>query len=142
MYTYYLRAEAFRRALAYQKRYLILLLGGFQQSEREILMALVRLGSVGAAGQTNGSPLAVSSVQTGSNNASASTPNRSSLLAISTSAPAAHPEAIDSAAMRPGAVNGVGIVASQAFRFTPAFMRFRAAARVPMGMFRCAQLLN
>ncbi len=45
MYTHYLKSEAYRRALAYQKRYVLLLLGGFQQSEQEILMTLVRLGT-------------------------------------------------------------------------------------------------
>lgn len=140
MYTYYLRAEAFRRALAYQKRYLILLLGGFQQSEREILMALVHLGSLGPGGQTNGSPLAVSSVHTGSNNASATTPTRASLLTTSTPA---HPSDPVASASRPGtSLNGVGAGGSQAFRFNTAFMRFRAAARVPMGVFRCVHIVN
>ena len=38
----YIRAESFRKALVYQKRYLILLLGGFRESEGSTLRALSR----------------------------------------------------------------------------------------------------
>uniref|UniRef100_A0A8C4SR13 Pericentrin n=1 Tax=Erpetoichthys calabaricus TaxID=27687 RepID=A0A8C4SR13_ERPCA len=36
--------ESFRKALVYQKKYLLLLLGGFQDTEREILSLIARMG--------------------------------------------------------------------------------------------------
>src|SRR6218665_3420951 len=39
-----LRAEEHLMALAYQKRYLLLLIGGFQDNEQETLAAIARLG--------------------------------------------------------------------------------------------------
>ncbi|XP_043999044.1 pericentrin isoform X2 [Gambusia affinis] len=43
-YERYLRAESFRKALIYQKRYLILLLGGFQDCEEATLCLIARMG--------------------------------------------------------------------------------------------------
>ncbi|XP_023208004.1 A-kinase anchor protein 9-like isoform X1 [Xiphophorus maculatus] len=43
-YERYLRAESFRKALVYQKRYLILLLGGFQDCEQATLSLIARMG--------------------------------------------------------------------------------------------------
>ncbi|XP_008397956.1 pericentrin isoform X2 [Poecilia reticulata] len=43
-YERYLRAESFRKALVYQKRYLILLLGGFQDCEQATLALIARMG--------------------------------------------------------------------------------------------------
>ncbi|XP_061598345.1 A-kinase anchor protein 9 isoform X3 [Cololabis saira] len=45
MYGKYLRSESFRKALIYQKKYLLLLLGGFQECEEATLMLLSRMGS-------------------------------------------------------------------------------------------------
>ncbi|XP_039612288.1 pericentrin-like [Polypterus senegalus] len=44
LYAKYLRTESFRKALVYQKKYLLLLLGGFQDTEREILSLIARMG--------------------------------------------------------------------------------------------------
>lgn len=44
MYGKYLRSESFRKALVYQKKYLLLLLGGFQECEEATLSLLSRMG--------------------------------------------------------------------------------------------------
>ncbi|XP_061903612.1 A-kinase anchor protein 9 isoform X1 [Entelurus aequoreus] len=44
MYGKYLRSESFRKALIYQKKYLLLLLGGFQDCEEATLALLARMG--------------------------------------------------------------------------------------------------
>ncbi|KAG5264672.1 hypothetical protein AALO_G00256740 [Alosa alosa] len=44
MYGRYLRAESFRKALIYQKKYLLLLLGGFQECEEATLALIARMG--------------------------------------------------------------------------------------------------
>uniref|UniRef100_A0A1A7WF04 Pericentrin n=1 Tax=Iconisemion striatum TaxID=60296 RepID=A0A1A7WF04_9TELE len=44
-YERYLRAESFRKALVYQKRYLLLLLGGFQDCEEATLCLIARMGA-------------------------------------------------------------------------------------------------
>uniref|UniRef100_A0A8B9GMU6 A-kinase anchoring protein 9 n=1 Tax=Amazona collaria TaxID=241587 RepID=A0A8B9GMU6_9PSIT len=44
IYGKYLRAESFRKALIYQKKYLLLLLGGFQQCEEATLALIARMG--------------------------------------------------------------------------------------------------
>ncbi|KAL1254810.1 hypothetical protein QQF64_012871, partial [Cirrhinus molitorella] len=44
MYGKYLRAESFRKALIYQKKYLLLLLGGFQECEEATLSLIARMG--------------------------------------------------------------------------------------------------
>ncbi|XDV33472.1 hypothetical protein PO909_003874 [Leuciscus waleckii] len=44
MYGKYLRAESFRKALVYQKKYLLLLLGGFQECEDATLALIARMG--------------------------------------------------------------------------------------------------
>ncbi|XP_072496859.1 pericentrin isoform X4 [Notamacropus eugenii] len=44
LYLHFLRAESFRKALVYQKRYLLLLIGGFQDSEQETLSMIAHLG--------------------------------------------------------------------------------------------------
>lgn len=51
-YLLFRRAESFRKALAYQKRYLILLLGGFQDCEDVTLALIARIG--GTPGLDNG----------------------------------------------------------------------------------------
>uniref|UniRef100_UPI0037E8D6CB A-kinase anchor protein 9 isoform X2 n=1 Tax=Semicossyphus pulcher TaxID=241346 RepID=UPI0037E8D6CB len=45
IYGKYLRSESFRKALIYQKKYLLLLLGGFQECEEATLSLLSRMGS-------------------------------------------------------------------------------------------------
>ncbi|NWX97054.1 AKAP9 protein, partial [Nothoprocta ornata] len=45
VYGKYLRAESFRKALVYQKRYLLLLLGGFQECEEATLALLAHMGA-------------------------------------------------------------------------------------------------
>ncbi|TKS86788.1 Pericentrin Kendrin [Collichthys lucidus] len=45
LYERYLRAESFRKALVYQKRYLLLLLGGFQQCEQATLCLIANMGA-------------------------------------------------------------------------------------------------
>ncbi|XP_064419566.1 pericentrin isoform X2 [Latimeria chalumnae] len=44
LYRRYLRAESFRKALVYQKKYLLLLLGGFQACEEATLSLIARMG--------------------------------------------------------------------------------------------------
>lgn len=44
LYGKYLRAESFRKALVYQKKYLLLLLGGFQECEQATLCLIARMG--------------------------------------------------------------------------------------------------
>ncbi|KAG9355857.1 hypothetical protein JZ751_000699 [Albula glossodonta] len=44
MYGKYLRSESFRKALIYQKKYLLLLLGGFQDCEEATLSLIARMG--------------------------------------------------------------------------------------------------
>ncbi|XP_035391455.1 A-kinase anchor protein 9 isoform X3 [Electrophorus electricus] len=44
IYGKYLRAESFRKALIYQKKYLILLLGGFQECEEATLSLITHMG--------------------------------------------------------------------------------------------------
>ncbi|KAG1929013.1 A-kinase anchor protein [Pimephales promelas] len=44
LYGKYLRAESFRKALVYQKKYLLLLLGGFQECEEATLSLIARMG--------------------------------------------------------------------------------------------------
>uniref|UniRef100_A0A4W5QWV3 Pericentrin/AKAP-450 centrosomal targeting domain-containing protein n=1 Tax=Hucho hucho TaxID=62062 RepID=A0A4W5QWV3_9TELE len=45
LYQRYLRAESFRKSLVYQKRYLLLLLGGFQDCEQATLCLIARMGA-------------------------------------------------------------------------------------------------
>uniref|UniRef100_A0A673B4S6 Pericentrin n=1 Tax=Sphaeramia orbicularis TaxID=375764 RepID=A0A673B4S6_9TELE len=45
LYERYLRAESFRKALVYQKRYLLLLIGGFQECEHVTLSLIARMGA-------------------------------------------------------------------------------------------------
>lgn len=45
LYERYLRAESFRKALVYQKRYLLLLIGGFQQCEQATLCLIANMGA-------------------------------------------------------------------------------------------------
>jgi len=45
LYGKYLRAESFRKALVYQKRYLLLLLGGFQDCEQATLSMIAKMGA-------------------------------------------------------------------------------------------------
>ncbi|XP_066488272.1 pericentrin isoform X2 [Tiliqua scincoides] len=44
LYRKYVRAESFRKALVYQKKYLLLLLGGFQECEQATLSLIARMG--------------------------------------------------------------------------------------------------
>ncbi|XP_030056026.1 A-kinase anchor protein 9 isoform X2 [Microcaecilia unicolor] len=44
IYGKYLRAESYRKALIYQKKYLLLLLGGFQECEQATLCLIARMG--------------------------------------------------------------------------------------------------
>ncbi|XP_074517499.1 pericentrin isoform X3 [Sebastes fasciatus] len=45
LYERYLRAESFRKALVYQKRYLLLLLGNFQECEQATLCLIAHMGA-------------------------------------------------------------------------------------------------
>nr|XP_006825094.1 PREDICTED: A-kinase anchor protein 9-like [Saccoglossus kowalevskii] len=45
MYGKYLRAESFRKALVYQKKYLLLLLGGFHDCEQATLSMIAKMGA-------------------------------------------------------------------------------------------------
>ncbi|XP_066518729.1 pericentrin isoform X2 [Hoplias malabaricus] len=45
LYEKYLRAESYRKSLVYQKRYLLLLLGGFQDCEQATLALISRMGA-------------------------------------------------------------------------------------------------
>ncbi|CAL8105008.1 unnamed protein product [Calicophoron daubneyi] len=49
VHSRYLRAESYRRALTFQKRYLLLLLGGFQYSEETIVEMIARPESSGCS---------------------------------------------------------------------------------------------
>ena len=44
LYGKYLKAESFKKSLIYQKKYLLILLGGYQDSERETLSMLSKMG--------------------------------------------------------------------------------------------------
>lgn len=44
LYGKYLRAESFRKSLIYQKKYLLLLLGGFQDTEEASLALIAKMG--------------------------------------------------------------------------------------------------
>ncbi|XP_056007543.1 LOW QUALITY PROTEIN: A-kinase anchor protein 9-like [Ostrea edulis] len=44
LYGKYLRADSYRKALVYQKKYLLLLLGGFQNCEQTTLALIARMG--------------------------------------------------------------------------------------------------
>ncbi|XP_052681698.1 A-kinase anchor protein 9-like [Crassostrea angulata] len=44
LYGKYLRADSYRKALVYQKKYLLLLLGGFQDCEQTTLALIARSG--------------------------------------------------------------------------------------------------
>uniref|UniRef100_A0A8W8M7J4 Pericentrin/AKAP-450 centrosomal targeting domain-containing protein n=1 Tax=Magallana gigas TaxID=29159 RepID=A0A8W8M7J4_MAGGI len=44
LYGKYLRADSYRKALVYQKKYLLLLLGGFQDCEQTTLALIARMG--------------------------------------------------------------------------------------------------
>uniref|UniRef100_A0A8C5QNC5 A-kinase anchoring protein 9 n=1 Tax=Leptobrachium leishanense TaxID=445787 RepID=A0A8C5QNC5_9ANUR len=46
IYGKYLRSESFRKALVYQKKYLLLLLGGFQECEEATLSLIARMGGL------------------------------------------------------------------------------------------------
>uniref|UniRef100_A0A8C5QK64 A-kinase anchoring protein 9 n=1 Tax=Leptobrachium leishanense TaxID=445787 RepID=A0A8C5QK64_9ANUR len=46
VYGKYLRSESFRKALVYQKKYLLLLLGGFQECEEATLSLIARMGGL------------------------------------------------------------------------------------------------
>ncbi|XP_072539723.1 pericentrin isoform X2 [Salminus brasiliensis] len=52
LYEKYLRAESYRKSLVYQKRYLLLLLGGFQDCEQATLALIARMGAQPSLGQT------------------------------------------------------------------------------------------
>ncbi|XP_051985694.1 pericentrin [Xyrauchen texanus] len=45
LYERYLRAESYRKSLVYQKRYLLLLLGGFRECEQATLALIARMGA-------------------------------------------------------------------------------------------------
>ncbi|XP_077055534.1 pericentrin isoform X6 [Siphateles boraxobius] len=45
LYERYLRSESYRKSLVYQKRYLLLLLGGFQECEQATLALIARMGA-------------------------------------------------------------------------------------------------
>uniref|UniRef100_A0A8D2JDX8 Pericentrin/AKAP-450 centrosomal targeting domain-containing protein n=1 Tax=Sciurus vulgaris TaxID=55149 RepID=A0A8D2JDX8_SCIVU len=48
MYCKYLKAESFRKALIYQKKYLLLMLGGFQKCEEATIALLAQMGGLPA----------------------------------------------------------------------------------------------
>ena len=54
LYGKYLRAESFRKALIYQKKYLLLLLGGFQDCEAATLSMIAKMG--GYPSETDAQP--------------------------------------------------------------------------------------
>ncbi|XP_061124051.1 A-kinase anchor protein 9 isoform X2 [Syngnathus typhle] len=54
MYGRYLRSESFRKALIYQKKYLLLLLGSFQECEEATLALLYRMGGRPSDGLAGG----------------------------------------------------------------------------------------
>ena len=45
LYGRYLRAESFRKALIYQKKYLLFLIGGFRDTEEDTLAMIARMGA-------------------------------------------------------------------------------------------------
>lgn len=45
LYGRYLRAESYRKALVFQKRYLLLLVGGFRKCEQVTLGLIARMGA-------------------------------------------------------------------------------------------------
>ena len=45
LYLRYLRSESYRKALVYQKRYLLLLIGGFHDSEQATLALIARMSA-------------------------------------------------------------------------------------------------
>ncbi|MBN3295186.1 PCNT protein, partial [Amia calva] len=57
LYGKYLRAESFRKALVYQKKYLLLLLGGFQDCEQATLSLIARMGVYPSPGDLQESAL-------------------------------------------------------------------------------------
>ncbi|XP_062414443.1 A-kinase anchor protein 9 isoform X2 [Pungitius pungitius] len=57
MYGKYLRSESFRKALIYQKKYLLLLLGGFQECEEATLSLLTRMAGRPALAVGGESPI-------------------------------------------------------------------------------------
>lgn len=54
MYGRYLRSEGFRKSLIYQKKYLLLLLGSFQECEEATLALLSRMGGRPSEGLGSG----------------------------------------------------------------------------------------
>lgn len=54
MYGRYLRSEGFRKSLIYQKKYLLLLLGSFQECEEATLALLSRMGGRPSEGLCSG----------------------------------------------------------------------------------------
>ena len=57
MYGKYLRAESFRKALIYQKKYLLLLIGGFRDCEEETLAMIARMGAEPSSSDVTGGRL-------------------------------------------------------------------------------------
>ncbi|XP_043097699.1 pericentrin isoform X2 [Puntigrus tetrazona] len=55
LYERYLRAESYRKSLVYQKRYLLLLLGGFQECEQATLALIARMGAQPTLSQSQAS---------------------------------------------------------------------------------------
>ncbi|XP_052414451.1 pericentrin isoform X6 [Carassius gibelio] len=55
LYERYLRAESYRKSLVYQKRYLLLLLGGFQECEQATLALIARMGAQPSLSQSRAS---------------------------------------------------------------------------------------
>ncbi|XP_059427488.1 pericentrin isoform X2 [Carassius carassius] len=55
LYERYLRAESYRKSLVYQKRYLLLLLGGFQDCEQATLALIARMGAQPSLSQSQAS---------------------------------------------------------------------------------------
>ncbi|XP_058634114.1 pericentrin isoform X4 [Onychostoma macrolepis] len=55
LYEKYLRAESYRKSLVYQKRYLLLLLGGFQECEQATLALIARMGAQPSLSQSQAS---------------------------------------------------------------------------------------
>ncbi|XP_073808702.1 pericentrin isoform X4 [Danio rerio] len=52
LYERYLRAESYRKSLVYQKRYLLLLLGRFQECEQATLALIARMGALPTLSQS------------------------------------------------------------------------------------------
>uniref|UniRef100_A0A671KT57 Pericentrin-like n=1 Tax=Sinocyclocheilus anshuiensis TaxID=1608454 RepID=A0A671KT57_9TELE len=55
LYERYLRAESYRKSLVYQKHYLLLLLGGFQECEQATLVLIARMGAQPTLSQSKAS---------------------------------------------------------------------------------------